>query len=98
MEKKVAEEQFYGENIGTFEHLQCKCGEKVYSLETVAKMEEVAKSKGVWGLAGNTTFSKWGKSIGIRIPSKIISLLKIRSGEAAEVIPNLKAREIMIKV
>jgi len=50
--KKKINYTFLGQNLGRFKAEVCtKCGEQVFSEETAERISEIAKKRGLWGLA-----------------------------------------------
>ena len=54
------------------------------------RIEEAAKAKGVWGLGAQTTITKTGNSLAVRIPKKLADFLRVRQGQAVYLHPNRK--------
>lgn len=81
-------EEFHGVYLGEFPAEKCtSCGEIFTSGETMEKIEEIAKKKGVWGLGAKTKITKTGNSLAVRIPKKIVDYLKLKDGEEAYIHP-----------
>ncbi len=74
--------------LGTFACLVCPdCGESLFDEKTSAAIDEVAREKGVWGLAAETTVGQAGNSLILRIPRRLASHLKIRKGTKVYLTP-----------
>jgi hypothetical protein len=77
-----------GEYLGEFEAETCDtCGEIFNDEETVQKMEDIAKKKGVWALGATTKITKTGNSLAVRIPKKIADFLKVEDGTEVYIHP-----------
>ncbi len=62
---------------------QCsKCGEELMTMEQLKELGD--KYRKIID-AKQSTFSQWGNSIGIRIPSELVAALKIKPGRTARV-------------
>lgn len=66
-----------------FQGAHCpKCGEEFLTMEQLKELGEKHKT---WRESQKSIFSKWGNSIGIRIPSELVAALKIKPGATAYV-------------
>ena len=64
MEKKMVEYVRYGEKIGRFPAWACeKCGSEYYDEDVIARMEELVKAKGLWGLESKTKIAEAGMAM-----------------------------------
>lgn len=78
----------FGVSLGKFSVEACeKCGESFTDTETTKKIEEIAKSKGIWGLGTITKITKTGNSLAVRIPKKLANYLKLKNGENTYIPP-----------
>lgn len=85
---KVKEEMF-GVYLGEFPAQICtKCGESFTDEKTTQKIEQAAKAKGIWGLGKETTITKAGNSVVVRIPKNIVDYLKLETGSKAYIHPH----------
>lgn len=95
VEKKVNFGMF-GVSLGRFPAEVCaKCGEEVFTEETSAKIDEIAKEKGLFGLAAKTTVGKSGDSLDIRINKKIAEFANLQKGQTVIVHPEGKNRIVI---
>ena len=86
----------FGVGLGNFPAEVCsKCGEEVFTEETSARIDEVAKEKGLYGLAASTTVGKSGDSLDIRISKKVAEFVNLQKGQTVMVHPEGKNRIII---
>ena len=84
MEKHV----MYGVDLGTYPGEKCtSCGELFTDSSVMAKIETVAKQKGIWGLGRKTKIARSGNSLAVRIPKDIAKRLNLKEGKEAYVHP-----------
>ena len=96
MKEKVVEYVRYGEKIGKFPALVCeKCGAEYYDEDVIAKMEELVKAKGLWGLESKTKIAEAGNSYAIRLTKKLTEFIDGRKGKEVLVYPESKKRLIV---
>lgn len=89
LKKRKIREEMFGVYLGEFTADVCsKCGESFTDAETTRKIEEVAKSKGIWGLGIKTKITKTGNSLAIRIPKKLADFLKLKKDKEAYIHPD----------
>lgn len=82
--KKQVDFTVYGVSLGKFPAEMCiKCGEEVFDEETSRKIDDLAKQKGLWGLAKKVKIVKIGNSLAIRIPKIISDFLGLKEGKEA---------------
>lgn len=82
--------------LGKFPAEVCsKCGEEVFTEETSAKIDTVAKEKGLYGLAASTTVGKSGDSLDIRINKRIAEFVNLQKGQTVMVHPEGKNRIVI---
>lgn len=87
---------YMGENLGKFAAEICaKCNEQIFDEETFQKIETLAKSKGLWGLAAKSKVSQIGNSIAVTINKKIAGFVNLKKGEEVRVYPESKNRIII---
>lgn len=85
-----------GENLGKYNALVCKkCNEQFFEEETLQKIEDVAKEKGLWGLETKTSLSQLGNSLAIRLNKKLVKFLKAHKGDGITVAPENKNKLIV---
>lgn len=72
-----------------------KCGEEVFTEETSARIDELAKEKGLFGLAARTTVGKSGDSLDIRINRKIAEFANLQKGQTVIVHPEGRNRIVI---
>lgn len=78
----------FGVYLGEFPAEICsKCNESFTNEKTTRKIEELAKSKGIWGLGKRTKITKTGNSLAVRIPKEIANFLKLKEGNEAYIHP-----------
>ena len=94
--EKKADFSMFGVSLGKFQAEVCsKCGEEVFTEETSAKIDEIAKEKGLFGLAARTTVGKSGDSLDIRINRKIAEFANLQKGQTVMVHPEGKNRIVI---
>ncbi|MBD3304425.1 hypothetical protein GF343_04720 [Candidatus Woesearchaeota archaeon] len=94
--KKLVPFKMYGIKLGDFPAEICaKCNEEVYDEETVEKINEIAKKKGLWGLESRTKVGEVGNSLDIRINKKIADFIGLEKGKDILVHPENKRRIII---
>ena len=94
--KKKIDYIYLGENLGKFDAEVCtKCNEQIFDEETFDKIESLAKSKGLWGLAGKSKVSQIGNSVAVTINKKIAGFVNLKKGEEVRVYPESKNRIII---
>lgn len=88
LRKGTVKEKMFGVYLGEFPAEICtKCNESFTDEETTRKIEQIAKTKGLWGLGKKTKIAKTGNSLIVRIPKKIVDFLKLKEGEEAFIHP-----------
>ena len=88
LKKGKVKEVMFGVYLGEFPAEICtKCGESFTDEKTTKKIEEAAKTKGIWGLGEKTKITKTGNSLAVRIPKKIVDYLKLKKGREAYIHP-----------
>ncbi len=64
-----------------YEGRRCpKCAEELMSME---QLKELGDKYKIWRKSARITFSKWGNSIGVRVPKEIVTALHIKPGATA---------------
>ena len=85
MEKHV----LFGVNLGTYPGEKCAvCGEVFTDAAAIARIEVVAKQKGIWGLGKKTKIMRAGNSLAVRIPKEVVDYLKLKVGKDAYIHPD----------
>ena len=88
LKKGKIKESMFGVYLGEFPAEICtKCGESFTDSKTMREIEEIAKRKGIWGLAKRTKITRTGNSLAVRIPKDIVNFLKLKEGEEAYIHP-----------
>ncbi len=88
LKKGKTKEYMFGIYLGEFPAIICsECKESFTDSETTKKIEQVAKSKGIWGLGASTKITRSGNSLAVRIPKKIVQYLELKDGEEAYIHP-----------
>lgn len=96
LEKKKVEFKLYGELVGSFSAEVCsQCGEKFFDEKTSAKIDEAAKTKGLWGLEAETSIGKTGDSLMVRINKQLAEFLGLQKGEKVKIRPEDKKRLVI---
>ena len=96
LEKKKVPYELLGEKIGMFDAEVCpSCGEVFFDEETSRKITAATKMKGLWGLGSRTKIGQAGSTLDIRLPKRIINLLKLKKGEDVMIYPESKKRLIV---
>ncbi len=94
--KRKADVKPYGVSIGKFDAEVCtECNETFFSEQTSDKIDETAKSKGLWGLEARTKIGQVGNSIDVKISKKIAEFTGLKKGEEVRVYPEGKNRIII---
>ena len=88
LKKGKVKEYMFGVYLGEFSAEICtKCKENFTSEETMKKIEEKAKEKGIWGLGQKTKIAMAGNSLAVRIPKNIANFLKLKEGKETYIHP-----------
>lgn len=96
--KKDVDFSLYGVSLGKFPAEVClKCGEECFDEFTSDLMDEVAKSKGLWGLGAKSKVGIAGDSFIIRVNKKLAKFLDLRKGGEVSIRPENK-RKLIIEV
>ena len=91
LKKSTIKEYMFGVYLGKFPAEICtKCNESFTDSETMKKIENIAKQKGIWGLGKKSKIIMAGNSLAVRIPKKIAEFLKLKSGEETYIHPENK--------
>lgn len=86
----------YGVSIGKFDAEVCtECNETFFSEQTSDRIDEVAKTKGLWGLEARTKIGQVGNSIDVKISKKIAEFTGLKKGEEVRVFPEGKNRIVI---
>ena len=86
----------YGIKLGRFSAEVCsRCGEIFFDETTSEKMTELAKEKGLWGLAAKTKLGQSGSTLDIRLPKSIIKFMSLKKGKEIFINPESKNRLII---
>lgn len=94
--KKKADVKPYGISIGKFDAEVCtECNETFFSEQTSDRIDEVAKTKGLWGLEARTKIGRVGNSIDVKISKKIAEFTGMKKGEEVRVFPEGKNRIVI---
>ena len=96
VEKKKVDYLYLGENLGKFGAEVCEeCGEVVFDEDITKKISEIAKKKGLYGLASKAKISQVGNSIVITINKKLAKFANLKKGEEVTLYPESKDRIII---
>lgn len=88
LKKGFIEERMFGVYLGKFPAEICSnCKESFTDEAVTKKIEEIAKSKGIWGLGVKTKITKAGNSLVVRIPKKLADFLKLKQGRETFIHP-----------
>ena len=88
LKKGKIKEYMFGVYLGEFPADICaKCNESFMDSETMKKIEEIAKKKGIWGLGRKTKITRTGNSLAVRIPKQIAQHLKLKEGQETYIHP-----------
>ncbi|MBI4141094.1 hypothetical protein HY485_04630 [Candidatus Woesearchaeota archaeon] len=88
LKKVIEEHKMFGVSLGKYPGEKCtNCREVFTDGSVMAKIEAVAKQKGIWGLGKKTKIAKAGNSLAVRIPQEIAKYLKLKIGEEAYIHP-----------
>lgn len=94
--RKLIPFNMYEIKLGDFPADVCTaCNEEVYDEETVEKINEIAKQKGLWGLESRTKVGEVGNSLDIRISKKIAGFIGLEKGRDILIRPENKRRIII---
>ena len=94
--KKQVDFSMYGVSLGKFPAEVCtSCGEEIFDEKTSERIDNLAKQKGLWGLAKKVKIVKIGNSLVIRIPKTISDFLGLKEGKEAIMKP--EKNNIMIE-
>lgn len=88
LQKKKVAFRLYGELVGMFPADVCSsCGEHFFNESTSKKIDESAKSKGLWGLEAETNVGQTGDSLMVRVNKQLASFLNLRKGARIKIRP-----------
>ncbi|MBU1939172.1 MAG: AbrB/MazE/SpoVT family DNA-binding domain-containing protein [Candidatus Diapherotrites archaeon] len=95
--KKVKEPYSYGETkLGVFEAEKCgKCEEVFFSEEASDRIDEKARSLGIWGMGQEGKLGYSGNSIIVRVPKKVAEFLEFREGRKVYIHPEGKKKLVV---
>ena len=80
-EKKV-DYILLGQNLGKFNALVCNtCNETIFTAETFKAVEQIAREKGLWGLAAKTRIGTSGNALDVKLPKSIIDFMHLEKGQ-----------------
>ena len=80
-EKKV-DYVLLGQNLGKFNALVCNtCNETIFTAETFKAVEQIAREKGLWGLAAKTRIGTSGNALDVKLPKSIIDFMHLEKGQ-----------------
>ena len=80
-EKKV-DYILLGQNLGKFNALVCiTCNETIFTAETFKAVEQIAREKGLWGLAAKTRIGTSGNALDVKLPKSIIDFMHLEKGQ-----------------
>jgi len=98
LEKKKAPFNLYGIEIGKFDVEVCsKCREKFFDEKSSNLIDEVAKSKDLWGLEAKTKVSKAGDNLIVRVNKRLASFYELKQGEEVILYPKNK-KELVVNI
>ncbi len=69
----------------------------MFSEETFARIEEIVRKKGLWGLAARAKVNKLGNSVAITINKRIAGFLDLKKGEEVSIYPEDRRRIVIEK-
>ncbi|MDP2750802.1 MAG: AbrB/MazE/SpoVT family DNA-binding domain-containing protein [Nanoarchaeota archaeon] len=89
LKKGTIKETMFGVYLGEFPAEICsKCNESFTNSETMQKIEDAAKKKGIWGLGKKTKITQTGNSLAVRIPKELAEFLHLEKGKDAYIHPD----------
>ena len=81
LKKGTIKETMFGIYLGEFPAEICTaCNESFTDSETMQKIENTAKKKGIWGLSRKTKITQTGNSLAVRIPKELAKHLNLKKG------------------
>lgn len=96
LKKTKAEYSYYDTLLGKFDAEVCQdCGETFYTEESSDKIDQIAKSKGLWGLERKSKISYSGNSLIVRIPKEIAKFMDLEKGEDIKLHPEGKKKLVV---
>src|SRR3989338_2184511 len=96
-EKKV-DYILLGQNLGKFNALVCNtCNETIFTAETFKAVEQIAREKGLWGLAAKTRIGTSGNALDVKLPKSIIDFMHLKKGQEVLIEP-LNEKKFQVNV
>ncbi len=93
LKQKEMDYVLLGVNLGKFPALVCtNCGEIIFEGQTMSKIEEIAKQKGLWGLAAKTRIGTSGNALDVKLPKALVKFFQLKKGRDVIVEPIDKRR------
>lgn len=78
----------YGISFGKFPAQVCDaCGEAIFSEAASRRIQQVAKKKGLWGIAKKVRVTYSGNALTIHVPKALAKFLDIKRGDEVIVRP-----------
>ena len=71
------------------------CAVSIFEEKTSDKIDQIAKEKGLWGLAIKTKVNQLGSSIAITVNKKLANFIGLKRGEEVFIHPENKKRIII---
>ncbi len=94
--RKKVDYIYLGENLGKFDAEICtRCHNQVFDEKTFQKIENLAKIRGIWGLAAKSRVSQVGNSVAVTINKKVAGFVNLKKGEEVRVYPESRNRIII---
>lgn len=88
LKKGRIKETMFGVNLGEYPAEICgHCRDTFTDEDTMKRIEQAAKRKGIWGLGKTTKIIKTGNSLAVRIPKEIATYLRLKAGKEAYLHP-----------
>lgn len=88
LQEKKIDYILLGQNLGKFNALVCNaCNETIFTAETFKAVEQIARERGLWGLAAKTRIGTSGNALDVKLPKSLIDFMHLKKGQEVIVEP-----------
>lgn len=86
----------YGVSLGKFPAQVCDaCGEAVFSEAVSRRIQQVAKKRGLWGIAKKVKVTYSGNGLTIHVPKALAAFLQLQRGDEVVLRPEGRDRIVI---
>ena len=94
--RKQVDYILFGISLRKFPAMVCdSCGETFFDEKTSDEINQVAKKKGLFGLAAKTKIGQAGSTLDIRLSQKLIKFMGLKKGKEIHIHPENKNKLII---